>query len=161
MKAAQRVYGQSRPIGVPEIRSAADDWFQQDKSAATNGNVAAQALLEKVRDEVIGHRQARAFLLRQDEVRDHLIQQLIDSRLLHLIKRGYSAQDEPGVRYDVLQIDYGCYVNLMKTSKEPRGLLALDLDDGKAEEQFVDVPPDDMRSIRRSILRLDTLDSKE
>jgi len=156
-KAAQRVYGQSRPIGVPEVRSAADDWFQQDKSASTNGNPSAQDLLAKLRDEVIGHRQARAFLLRQDQVRDPVIQQLIDSRVLHLIKRGYSAQDEPGVRYDVLQIDYGCYVNLMRTSKEPKGLLPLDGVDASGADVFVDVPPDDMRSIRRAILRLESL----
>lgn len=156
-KAAQRVYGQSRSIGVPEVRSAADDWFQQDKSSSTNGNLAAQELLAKIRDEVIGHRQARAFLLRQDQVRDPLIQQLIDSRVLHLIKRGYSAQDEAGVRYDVLQIDYGCYVNLMRTSKEPKGLLPLDGGSQSGPEAYVDVPPDDMRSIRRAILKLETL----
>jgi hypothetical protein len=42
----------------------------------------------------------------------------------------------------------------MKTTKEPKGLLVLD-DANQRAEQFVDVPPDDMRSIRRSILRLD------
>lgn len=152
-KAAQRVFAQGRAIGMPEIRAAADQWFQQDKNSATNGNPDAQGLLEHIRDEVLGHRQARAFLLRQDLVKHPLIQQLIDSRILHLIRRGYSSQDEAGVRYDVLQIDYGCYVNLMRTTREPQGLF------GPSEDGILfEVPPDDMRSIRRAILRLDEID---
>jgi hypothetical protein len=63
-------------------------------------------------------------------MRDPLIQQLIDDRILHVIKRGYSAQDEPGVRYDVLQIDYGCYVDLMNTVNEPQGLFQVVSGDG-------------------------------
>lgn len=51
-------------------------------------------------------------------------------------------------RYDVYKIDYGCYVDLISTSRAPVGLLA-----GTDDGAFVDVPPDDYRSIRRAILR--------
>ena len=36
-----------------------------------------------------------------------------------MIRRGYSAQDEPGERYDVYSIDYGAYVDLIRTKYEP------------------------------------------
>jgi hypothetical protein len=96
-------------------------------------------------DEVIGHRRARAFLLRSD-VRHELVDSLFDSRVLHLLKRNISAHDQPGVRYDAYKLDYGCYVDLAGTVKSPQGLLGAD--DGS----FVSVPPDDYRAIRRAIL---------
>jgi hypothetical protein len=67
---------------------------------------------------------------------------------LHLLKRNVSAHDQPGVRYDVYKLDYGCYVDLFGTMKSPLGLLGAD--DGS----FVSVPPDDYRAIRRAILEL-------
>jgi hypothetical protein len=36
-----------------------------------------------------------------------LLRALFDARLLHVVRRGYSAQDEPGERYDAYVIDYG------------------------------------------------------
>jgi hypothetical protein len=49
-------------------------------------------------------------------------------------------------------LDYGCYVDLINTAKAPQGLLPFD--DGFGEPQFIDVPPDDYRAIRRAILNL-------
>jgi hypothetical protein len=63
----------------------------------------AQKLLQIITDEVIS-KKARAFLLRQEHTRHPLIQRLIDDRILHVIKRGYSSKDDPGERFDVLQI---------------------------------------------------------
>jgi hypothetical protein len=108
-------------------------------------------LLDHIIDEVIGTRRARAFLLASN-VRDARIDQLFDSRLLHVLKKNISSNDEPGVRYDVYKIDYGCYVDLINTAKMPQGLFEAAED---ADEQFVEVPKDDYRSIRRAILRLD------
>lgn len=55
----------------------------------------------------------------------------MDDRILHLIKRGWSGKDNPGERYDVLQIDYGCYVHLLGTNAAPQSLLG-----GDDEEDF-------------------------
>lgn len=107
---------------------------------------------------VISGRKARAFLIKQDQTPDPLIQQLVDDRILHIIKRGWSGKDNPGERYDVLQIDYGCYVHLLGTNAAPQSLLG-----GDDEEDFsavvgdVDVPEEDYRAIRRAILDLPTL----
>lgn len=148
--AAQRALEES--ISVQHVRVAAKDWYQRDKDKAVGANEQAYRLLHWVIDEVIGGRRARAFLL-QSGTNDSLIDALYDARVLHLLKRGVSTHDQPGVRYDVFKLDYGCYVDLISTAKAPAGLLPAD-GEGGDEMKFVDVPPDDYRSIRRAILSL-------
>ena len=57
------------------------------------------------------------------------IDQLYDARLLHVLKKGIASKDEPGRRYDVFKIDYGCYVDLITTTRAPLGLLLGDEND--------------------------------
>jgi hypothetical protein len=139
-------------ISVNDIRSAARDWYQRDKSNVIRTNQGTADLLNWIIDEVIGHRRARAFLLKSDR-RDELIDTLFDARLLHILKRNVSAHDQPGVRYDVYKLDYGCYVDLITTQRAPEGLSPFDLPENRSG--FIDVPPDDYRSIRRAILDLE------
>jgi len=136
-------------ISIPMVRVAARTWFQRDKEGAIRSNSDAEDLLHWIIADVIAHRRARAFLLRSN-TRDPLIDALFDARLLHVIKRSISGHDEPGARYDVYKLDYGCYVDLLTTSKAPEKLL--DVDDPAAT---VNVPSDDYRAIRRAILDLD------
>lgn len=139
-------------ISSAHVRAAAKAWYQRDKEASIRENPEARKLLYWIVDKVIAHRRARAFLLRSD-TRHRLIDVLFDARVLHLVKRGVSAHDQPGIRYDVYKIDYGCYVDLLTTQRAPQGLLPLDNDDEDASG-YVDVPPDDYRAIRRAILDL-------
>ena len=139
------------PISIPNIRVAAKKWFQQGKEQTVQDEK-AKALLRWVIDEVIAHRQARAFLLRSDS-RHGLIESLFDARILHIVKKGVSSHDTPGVRYDVYSIDYGCYVDLMNTARAPKGLFEVAETDSDAV--YVDVPVNDYRSIRRAILDLE------
>ena len=137
------------------IRDGAKNWYQRDKGAAVNSNSIAQALLHWIIDEVIGQRRARAFLL-QSNTNNELIDYLFDSRVIHVLKKNVSAHDQPGVRYDVYKLDYGCYVDLINTSKATQGLLPFsELEEAKNQNLFVEVPPDDYRSIRRAILDLE------
>ncbi|MBU3008643.1 ATP-binding protein [Cobetia amphilecti] len=138
------------PISVNHIRVAANDWYQRDKEKAVSSNVMAKDLLHWIIDEVIGGRKARAFLLKSSDDNE-MIDSLYDSRVLHLLKRSISTHDQPGIRYNAFKLDYGCYVSLLNTTKAPQGLLPLDTDD---HQEFVDVPPDDYRSIRRAILNI-------
>jgi hypothetical protein len=101
-------------------------------------------LLQYIISEVIGSRRARAFLL-SSKIQHHGVERLFDSRLLHILKRNVSSHDEPGVRFDVYKIDYGCYVDLINTTRAPEGLFQED--DGS----YTEVPQDDYRSIRRAI----------
>ncbi len=102
---------------------------QTSKATQLNGVPQARELLERITADVIGVRKARAFLLDRDQSSHPLIQKLVDDRLLHLIKQGYSSKDEPGKRYDVLQIDYGCYVHLLGTASAPTPLIDASVDD--------------------------------
>ena len=101
-------------------------------------------------DKVIKERQTKAFLL-ESGTRDPLVDFLYDERVLHVLRKGMSAQDEPGKRYHVYGIDYGCYVDLINTARAPRGLLDLGI---TSPEISVAVPKTDFRSIRRCVLEL-------
>lgn len=147
--AAAKAFGQK--ISVNHVRSAARDWYQQDKAAVTRNTPSLSVVLSFLVDEVIGNRRARAFLFESGE-KYEFIERLFDARLLHILKRNISSHDAPGVRYDVYKIDYGCYVDLINTTKAPNVLFEAD------EGENVDVPRDDYRSIRRAILKKDDLE---
>jgi hypothetical protein len=137
-------------ISTNHLRSAAKAWYQRDKEAPVSANVQARDFLHWIIEEVIAHRRARAFLFRSN-ARHDLIDNLFDARVLHLLKRNIAAHDQPGIRYDVYKIDYGCYVDLLTTLRTPQGLLPAG-EDANDATQFVEVPPDDYRAIRRAIL---------
>jgi hypothetical protein len=71
------------------------------------------------------------------------------------MQRGYADKDNPGVRYNIYTIDYGAYVDLIGTTKEP--ILYLD----SHNEPDVVVPFDDKRSIRRIVLHQNVLDTED
>jgi hypothetical protein len=144
-------------IAVGHVREAAAQLYTTTKATQLNGVPAARALLDRIVSDVISGRKARAFLLAQEDTIHPLIQQLVDDRILHIIKRGYSSKDNPGERYDVLQVDYGCYVHLLGTSAAPQRFLGEDADDDSAFSAViatVEVPEDDYRAIRRAVLDL-------
>ena len=136
-----------RQIAVTDVRKAAREWYQQDKMSVTKSAPALADVLNHIITEVIENRRTRAFLFPTNS-NSQEIDRLYDARLLHLLKKSISSNDEPGKRYDVYKIDYGCYVDLISTSRAPIGLLV-----GEEDGSYVDVPPDDYRSIRRAILR--------
>jgi hypothetical protein len=145
-----RAFGQK--ITMQHVRGSARDWYTQDKARDVNDNPALSQLLSYIVDEVIGTRRARAFLFNAN-TRNEEIDELFDSRILHILKKNISSHEEPGVRYDVYKIDYGCYVELINTTRAPLGLY-------QDDEEFIDVPKDDHRSIRRAILRIEDVGSQ-
>lgn len=149
-KMVTRAWG--RRITMSDVRGAAQDWYTQDKARDVLEDRALGNLLEHIIDVVIGQRKARAFLFAAN-TRNEQIDTLFDARILHILKRGTSSHDEPGMRYDVYKIDYGCYVELINTSKSPDGLYQ-----EEEEGEYVEVPRDDHRSIRRAILRLEAVE---
>jgi len=144
----------SSKISVPDVRSAARAWFQNDKEAALRGRPEALPLLNWIIDRVIREKRARGFLVSQKSAGAPLLLALFDARVLHVVRKGYSAQDEPGERYDVYVIDYGAYVDLIHTKSEPLGILPLDATD-KEGGGYVEVPTQDLRAIRRAVLNLE------
>lgn len=147
-------------ISIPHVRQAARRWYLSDKEKPIQSNERGIELLHWIIDEVIGTRKARAFLLEQGQsARHELIASLYDSRVLHVIKRGVSANDRPGKRFDVFTLDFGCYVELISTTAAPEGLFLAEGQEGSAA--FVEVPKDDYRSIRRAVLELDAFDNAQ
>lgn len=138
-------------ISMNEVRSAAKDWYERDKQRNIDINPRAQALLDWIRDSVIEGKKARAFLLKIGEPSGD-IEFLFDERVLHIARRSYSAKDDPGVRYRVWKVDYGCYVDLINTAKNPTGFLfeGSQMDEGGE----IVVPDDDYRAVRRAVLDL-------
>lgn len=150
---AQKNFGVQ--LDMNSIRIASKTWYQRDKESAVNANEKSVQLLHWIIDEVIGHRRARAFLLERN-IKHPLIDDLFDSRVIHLLKKNVSAHDTPGSRYDVYKIDYGCYVDLLSTAKSPLGLFPLD----DTDVAYTEVPEDDYRSIRRAILDINEFENK-
>jgi hypothetical protein len=139
-------------ISMDDIRNAGRLWYSRGKEKAISTNKKAHLLLRWIIDEVIGRRSARAFLLKSN-VKDELIEYLFDSRILHIIKENIAGKDEPGIRYNVYSIDYGCYVNLINTNRAPKGLFEAEDDSGVSS--YITVPQNDYRAIRRAILDLE------
>ena len=148
--AAQR--GMNDRISIPTIRAAARTWYQRDKETAIRSNPDAYRLLHWIIDEVIAHRKARAFLLIANS-RHPLIDALFDARLLHIIKKGLSGQEQAGVRYDAYKLDYGCYVDLLATKSAPMATF-FEGDQSGIDGESIVVPTDDYRAIRRAVLEL-------
>lgn len=145
------LHANDRQVSVPDVRRAAQAWYQTDKAGALRSREEATQLLNWVIDIVIRQKKARGFLVNQREANTPLLLALFDARVLHIVRRGYSAQDEPGERYDVYVIDYGAYVDLLRTKNEPEGLLPL-MDELGNDEGYVEVPTQDLRSLRRAVL---------
>lgn len=127
------------------VLEAARQWFEQDKSQHLDDQL--QDVLSRIVREVIGARRSRSFMLPRELERHPVIQRLFDARVLHHMQRGYADKDNPGMRYNIYSVDYGTYVDLLGTAKQPD--IELQEEEHAAE---VVVPFDDKRSIRRIIL---------
>jgi hypothetical protein len=62
---------------------------------------------------------------------------LMDLRLIHLVKRGFTAEDdETGAQYNVYTLDYGTYVHAMGTDRAPTGDFSSDHAAGEDARAF-------------------------
>ena len=141
-------------IDKKAILESSRQWFEQDKAQYLDEHL--QDVMRRIVDEVIGNRKARSFLLPRKLERHPTVQKLFDARVLHHMQRGYADKDNPGRRYNIYTIDYGAYVDLIGTSKEPQQRLLLSTEE--EEESDIVVPFDDKRSIRRIVLESSILD---
>lgn len=147
-------------ISVDSVREAAKFWYNSDKVQALQSRARARELLTWIIEKVIREKRARAFLVSDKGGNDPLLLTLFDARVLHVIRRGYSAQDRPGERFDVWSIDYGAYVDLIRTKNAPEGMLAFEDEEGSTKFADIHVPEQDLRAIRRAVLDLDEFRSQ-
>ncbi|MBC8465589.1 hypothetical protein H8D57_01045 [bacterium] len=147
----------SKTIDKKSILDSSRQWFEQDKAQHLDESM--QMSLKRIIEEVIGSRSSRSFLLPRELEKHPMILKLFDARVIHHMQRGYADKDNPGVRYNIYNIDYGTYVDLIGTSKEPE----IDLkekDEGASADEVI-VPFDDKRSIRRIVLTEEVLKNVE
>ncbi|WP_183096848.1 ORC-CDC6 family AAA ATPase [Brenneria goodwinii] len=143
----------SNKISILHIRKSAQKWFQVNKHAALNSRPEAVSLLDRIINEVIGHRKSRGFLI-SNEKNYQLIDYLYDMRVIHVLKQGVSAQNSIGKKYTLYTLDYGCYVELMSSKNAPLGLI---IESNENDElQYIEVPKSDYRSVKNSILNLES-----
>lgn len=140
-------------ISILHIRKSAQKWFQVNKHAALNSRPEAVSLLDIIINEVIGNRKSRGFLI-SNEKNHQLIDYLYDMRVIHVLKQGVSAQNAIGKKYTLYALDYGCYVELMSSKNAPLGLIIESSDND--ELQYIEVPKSDYRSVKNSILDLES-----
>lgn len=104
-------------IEMPDVREAARKWYEQDKAPNIDSDL--RKLLDKITSVLLTRRSLYVFCLPIELERHAGIQRLVDARVVHLIHRGISEEDSPGVRYSLFRLDYGCYVQLLETNKQP------------------------------------------
>jgi hypothetical protein len=144
-------------IDLHSVEESARDWYETDK--AINLSPAQTLVLHRIMVDVIGERQAKSFLLARQYNSHPMIQSLFDLRLVHLILRGYSDKENPGVRYNIYSLDYGTYVDLKRTKRSPEELVDSSISAASTRDRIV--PFADKRSIRRIVLDPKVLDVSE
>ncbi len=133
---------------INSVQKSAQRWYEQDKSSHMDKR--HHKALEKIMQSVIGEKHARTFLVPREDANHPFIRELVDLRLLHKIQTGYSDKENPGKRYNIFTLDYGTYVDLLKTKGGPEVEMRKINKVKDVEERIV--PFDDKRSIRRVIL---------
>lgn len=135
-------------IDMQSVTEAAREWYERDKSNALDAR--QEHVLSNILRFVIGEKAARSFMVQRLEARHPLIQSLFDYRVIRLIRKGYADKTNVGIRYNIYTLDYGTYVDLLKTKQGPdMNEPAIDTVED-ADDRIV--PFDDKRSIRRIIL---------
>lgn len=99
-------------IGVKHIRLATIEWYKADKKEQIDNLHNCKIMLERIISEIIIKKKSTHFLIPQKYSTNGQLNQLIDLRVIHLRKKGYSHKGNAGVVYDVYSIDYGCYTSI-------------------------------------------------
>jgi hypothetical protein len=63
---------------------------------------------------------SRYFLIEEIQAENELVETLVDQRVLHLMRRGYSDQLSPGMRFNLYALDYGTFVNFENGLVQPK-----------------------------------------
>jgi len=139
-------------ISVKNLRQANAVWYESDKKEQVDKNLQEKKLLTAIVKEVIEKRKSMHFLIPDKYSDNKHIQNLIDLRVIHLRKSGYSHKDHPGVSYSVYSVDYGCYnsINLTKNNlntsmlndlnvKELRDIRRISLEDKFFQDFMMDI----------------------
>ncbi|MCE0813121.1 ATP-binding protein [Buttiauxella sp. S04-F03] len=133
----------AKRINVKCMRAANSEWYEKDKKDQVDKNPTERVLLTEIVKEVVHKKKSMHFLIPEEYSNNKHIQNLIDFRVIHLRKNGYSHQDHAGISYNVYSVDYGCYNSLNIAKSKLESLMEGDLN------------VKDLRAIRRISLEKD------
>lgn len=105
-------------ISVKNVRLATSGWYETDKKKQIDEHPTEKALLQAIVQEIVVEKNSSHFMIGEHHSTNPHIQSLIDFRVLHLRKKGYSHKDLAKETFNVYSIDYGCYnhLNITRTN---------------------------------------------
>lgn len=108
----------NKHISVKNIRLATSGWYETDKKKQIDEHPTEKALLQAIVQEIVVEKNSSHFMIGEQHSTNPHIQSLIDFRVLHLRKKGYSHKDLVKETFNVYSIDYGCYnhLNITRTN---------------------------------------------
>jgi len=98
---------QSRRIQREFVQQEARQWYEQDKYQ--NLDDAQRRVLDAIIRQVVVKAHSITFLVLSEDEKNAGLQQLLDARIVHLLRRGFV---DSGARYSVFNLDFGTYAHL-------------------------------------------------
>jgi hypothetical protein len=142
----------SKRIGIPHVKTAAEQWYREDKLRNIAGERKLEEFLNYLVQDIIRGRRSKTFMVSYGDISHPLLSRLFTARLLHPLRTTWRHPDRPGEPYYLVTMDYGCYLSLHGTRGEPAQKVFFFLDDPQVSGYDDMVPLDDRRSIRRIVL---------
>jgi hypothetical protein len=149
-----------KAISIAHIRDAAASWFDSEKYVNVRDEALPNEALTFIINNIIKGYKSRTFMVEASKAQHQIMTRLLNERVLHKLSGFYSHKDRPGERYELFTIDYGAYVRFVGTVNEPYQIalpFTEELGNLSNEEQYLMVPIDDKRSIRRIVFDPDSL----
>lgn len=138
----------TRKIGVEDIMLGAKEWYNNDKVADIKENSTDEyKLLNLIAEFVFSFDKKRVYFLVHPNVYEYsYLKRLVDLRLLHRIKEMSSSKDNTsGIRYIMMSLDFGGYVELLETKQ------VIDFNIEKFQEEFYETNGDILDTNRGTI----------
>lgn len=145
-------------IAESDVLTSARKWYDQDK--APNLDEVLSGVLTALINQVVGKKGLRAFVVPVELEKHPMLQRLFDARVIHLLRRGYEDETNPGIRYTVFSLDYGTYLHLKGGGQEPQLGFRPKLWDSSSDR-----PPKggeiEARQLRKFLISRDLLEKKD
>ncbi|WP_367849279.1 hypothetical protein [Rhodoferax sp. WC2427] len=140
-------------ISVKNVRSATSGWYETDKKKQIDEHATEKILLQSLVEEIVTKKQSSHFMLSEKHSSNPHILSLIDFRVLHLRKKGYSHRDIPGETFNVYSIDYGCYnhLNITRTALSHNSLDSLSVQDDIRQIRRISLPDAFLQKFQLSV----------
>lgn len=145
--------GSAKHISVKNVRSATSGWYETDKKKQVDEHAVEKVLLQAIVEEIVIKSNSSHFMLGEKHSSNAHILSLIDFRVLHLRKKGYSHRDIPRETFNVYSIDYGCYnhLNITRANLNHNSLDTITVQDDIRQIRRISLPDAFLQKFQLSI----------